>query len=355
MKIKTKEKKCQIIIFVGSQYLGHKPDDGETMKNLVLSNAFERLGLRVIKIDVRNRWQRPLYLAKYLLALLFVRNAKLVFSASSFVTYPLLRIAKLLGWKGANIYYWVIGGNYANYVEEGSISSKLYFDLRKIIVEGESMKVKLEGMGYSNVIVLPNIKDIEYIPIKESSNTAMKRFVFLSRVMPQKGVDYIIEASTKLNAMGYKNFIVDIYGRVDPGYEQEFKKKIQGIDNVEYKGFLNLDTNEGYDTLASYDVMLFPTYWVGEGFPGIIIDAFVAGLPIIATDWNLNKSLIHDGYNGIIIPVHDVDALASAMKSVVNGKVSITELAENSRKSSSLYDAKNVISSELLNKIGMYE
>ena len=30
--------------------------------------------------------------------------------------------------------------------------------------------------------------------------------------------------------------------------------------------------------------MLFPTYWHGEGFPGIVIDAFVAGLLVVATD-----------------------------------------------------------------------
>lgn len=347
--------KSRKVIFVGSQYLGHKPDDGETMKNLVLSKAFERLGLRVIRIDVRNRWQRPLYLAKYVLSLLFVRKAKLVFSASSFVTYTLLKIAKELGWKGSDIYYWVIGGNYANYVEEGRISSKLYLDLHKIIVEGESMKSKLDSMGYSNVQVLPNIKDIDYVPQKTENNSRDKRFVFLSRVMPQKGVDYIIEASSKLKAAGVDDFLVDIYGRVDPGYEKDFYEKIQHIDNVKYRGFLNLDSKEGYDTLASYDIMLFPTYWEGEGFPGIIIDAFVAGLPIIATDWNLNKSLIHDGYNGLIIPVHEVDALASAMKAVINDEVNISELSANSRKSSSLYDAKNVISTELLNNIGIYE
>lgn len=343
------------IIFVGSQYLGHKPDDGETMKNQVLANAFETLGLNVYKIDVRNRWQRIFYLMKYLFCLIFMRNAKLIFSASSFVTYPLLRIAKKLGWNGNNIYYWVIGGNYANYVEEGRISSASYLDLKKIIVEGEAMMTKLCNMGYSNVMVLPNIKDINYIPVKSSKKSDEKRFVFLSRVMPQKGVDYIIEASQKLNARGCTKFCVDIYGRVDPAYEQDFENKLKSIENVRYKGFLNLETSTGYDTLASYDVMLFPTYWEGEGFPGIIIDAFIAGLPIIATDWNLNKSLIKNELNGLVIPVHDVEALASSMRDVINEHIDIEMLATNSRKSASLYDAKNVISRNLLIEFGILD
>ena len=343
----------QSILFVGSQYLGHKPDDGETMKNQVLSNAFERLGLIVYRIDVRNRWQRLFYLIKYLLCLIFIRDAKLIFSASSFVTYPMLKIAKSLGWNGRSIYYWVIGGNYANYVEEGRIPPDLYLDLRQIIVEGKPMKMKLERLGYNNVMILPNFKDIDYIPDKPLGVSSKIKFVFLSRVMPQKGVDYILDAAKKLTDEGCTNFSVDIYGRIDPGYEKDFLWKIKQHRNVFYKGFLNLEHHSGYDTLASYDIMLFPTYWEGEGFPGIIIDAFIAGLPIIATDWNLNRSLIKNEENGLVIPVHDVPALASSMRNIIDGSVDIKRLSDNCKKSASLYDANMIVNKELLASLGI--
>ena len=166
--------------------------------------------------------------------------------------------------------------------------------------------------------------------------------------MPQKGVNYIIDAAHSLVESGINDFIVDIYGRIDPSYETELHSKIKEDKNVEYKGFLMLNEKNGYDTLASYDVMLFPTYWHGEGFPGIIIDAFVAGLPVIASNWNLNTSLIKDNSNGVIIPVHDVSALAEAMKNVISGKTNINLMSKNAQKEAMRYDVNNVITNDLL-------
>ena len=343
--------KNRTLIFVGSMNLGHKPDDGETMKNVILSKALSQYVSTIKYVDVRHRPKRVLYLAYYLWCLLAKRNAKLIFSASSFVTYRLLKVAKLLGWKGEDIYYWVIGGNFGNYVTRNQISSAFYFDLKKIIVEGETMKAQLEAEGFKNVKVLPNIKEINYVPVKLRDNRNITRFVFLSRVIPEKGVDYIVEASKRLLNEGVKNFIVDLYGSITPQYKAMLESNLEDLPNVKYKGFLTLDNHEGYDTLAGYDTMLFPTYWPGEGFPGILIDAFIAGLPVITTDWNLNTSLVHDGSNGIIIPVHDIKALAEKMKRVVCGKVDIDVMSMNSQRESKKYDVKNVITERLMKEL----
>ena len=67
------------VIFVGSLYLAHKPDDGETMKNAILLRSLERHSIKTIKIDLRNRWQRIFYLIKYIFALFFKRCETLIF------------------------------------------------------------------------------------------------------------------------------------------------------------------------------------------------------------------------------------------------------------------------------------
>lgn len=339
------------VIFIGSQNLGGLLDDGETMKNYMLSNALEEHVGSVCRIDVRNRPKRYYYLVKLLLNLLFQRKSKIVISSSPFVAESLLKVIKMLKWKGTDIYYWVIGGTFGKLIQECTFGKGKYLDLHRIIVEGDPMKRQLEEEGFANAMVLPNMKTIGYLPQIKQKCGRPTRFVFLSRVMPQKGVDYIIEASRKLKESGIEDFCVDIYGRIDAAYKQDFYKKIENGNHVSYKGFLMLNTNEGYDTLASYDVMLFPTYWHGEGFPGIIIDAFIAGLPVIATDWNLNTSLIENGYNGLIIPVHDVDALADSMKQVINGKVDVNRMSTNAQRNAMNYDVKNVINDKLLKEL----
>lgn len=336
------------VIFVGSLYLAHQPDDGETMKNAILLRTLEKYSIDIIKIDLRNRWQRIFYLIKYLFVLIFLRDSKLLFSASSMPTYKLLRLAKCFNRKGDDIIYWVIGGNFGNNIQGNLVDKKWYADLYRIIVEGEAMKNQLNDCGLDNVMVLPNMKEISYIPHKEYVDRKIKRFVFLSRIIPQKGVDYIIQATNKLVANGIDKFVVDFYGRIDPGYEDAFKNGIKDNNHLKYKGFLDLGNKTGYDILASYDAMLFPTYWQGEGFPGIIIDAFVAGLPVIASDWNLNTSLIKDAYNGITVPVHNIEALMEAMTLFINGVLNIKDISINAQNDAEKYNVDNVINRDLL-------
>ena len=75
--------------------------------------------------------------------------------------------------------------------------------------------------------------------------------------------------------------------------------------------------------------MLFPTYWKGEGFPGVIIDAFVAGLPVIATDWNMNTEIIEEGVNGFIIEPNSSNALADKMQYVMQNREELKRISEN--------------------------
>ena len=59
--------------------------------------------------------------------------------------------------------------------------------------------------------------------------------------------------------------------------------------------------------------MLFPTRWPGEGVPGTVIDAFAAGLPILATDWHANGEIICHGTNGILYPRDEMKTLQDAV------------------------------------------
>ena len=347
--------KLQTIIFVGSINVGGIADDGETMKNRILVDTLENSKhCKVMLIDTRHRPVRFLYLLKYFLLLLFLRNSKLVFSASSFVTYKMLRIASLLRFNQDNIYYWVIGGKFADYVNEGSIPKQMYLKLNKIFVEGDSMVNQLHSLGFQNVIVLPNFKKIDYIPPKTRNTAYPVRFVFLSRIIPEKGVDLILNAAKVLNGDNENKYIIDFYGRVDDVYQTKFKKKVEDLPNVRYQGFLSFAENAGYDTLATYDAMLFPTYWVGEGFPGIIIDAYIAGLPIIASDWNLNSQIIKNNKTGVIIPAKDDASLIKTMQDIIDGKVEITLMSKFAQNEVRKYDVRHILNDEFFKEIGLY-
>ena len=339
------------LIFIGSVNLGGFADDGETMKNRILLKYLSKEFDYIYIVDTRNRLTRIYHMIKYIYLLLFYRNTKIIFSASSFVTYKLIKIASCLLWDLNKVTYWVIGGRFAEFIEEGKIKKDLYLKMNRILVEGDAMTDKLKELGFCNVITVPNFKEITYLPALKDTEEKMTKFVFLSRIIPQKGVDLIISASEELNKKYGVDFIVDFYGKIDPTYEGIFKNKIKDIENLNYKGFLDLTTKGGYDTLSDYSIMLFPTFWQGEGFPGIIIDAYIAGLPIIASDWNLNSQIIRDNVTGILIPPNDVNALAEVMSKFINKEIELKVMSKNAQSEVRKFNAKNIVTKQFLKDI----
>ena len=118
---------------------------------------------------------------------------------------------------------------------------------------------------------------------------------------------------------------------------------------------LQLKDRSNYDHLARYYYMLFPTFWPGEGFPGAIIDCYIAGIPIIASDWGYIPEFIEDGKTGCIISAHNVEELVDVMKKAIDGKMNCLEMSKNCQIKAKEFDTVHVLSDSFLNKIGGVE
>ena len=217
------------------------------------------------------------------------------------------------------------------------------------------MREELYSLGIKNVVYVPNSKPIIYRPNTNKFKLShIIKFVFVSRIHPDKGCDDIFNAVQMLNDRGYSDrFEVSFWGPVFPSYKESFNTQLQEYKNVNYCGFLDFTCVNGYDILSNYDIMLFPSYWSGEGFPGVIIDAYIAGLPIIASDWNLNQEVIENEKTGFIIRTKDVQGLYNAMLNCIEGRVDILTMRRFCVKYAEKFDYRNVISIKLLNSIGI--
>ncbi len=264
-------------------------------------------------------------------------------------------LAKVHKWikSGRPVIHWTIGGKFHENVHNGIFKAKYIQPLSINLVESNQMVDSLRADGISRVRQVPNFKDVKYLPELKPSGP-VKRFVFLSRIKPEKGVDYIIKAAKLLNDTGLGDrFIVDFYGRIDEDYEEAFSAQLDKLTNVNYKGFLKMSDREGIEKLASYDAMLFPTFWEGEGFAGIFIDAFVAGLPIIASDWAHNRVFLDEGETALFVPIKDADTIADRMRSIIEGEVDLMKMRRRCQEVAMGYDIDNVITPQLLKEIGL--
>lgn len=270
----------------------------------------------------------------------------------------MMKLMYRLGWKQKTV-HWVIGGLFGERVKSGFFNRDVIKIINHTLVESPQMKEELDECGISDVRIVPNFKPIDYIPDiswrKGPISNRKIKFVYLSRIIPQKGCDVILDAVNTLNDVGLGNsFEVDFYGKIDEVYEVHFKQRVSELKNVRYSGFLNLREKKGYDILSKYDMMLFPTFWPGEGFAGIFIDAHISGLPIIATDWMHNRYFLKEGKTATFISPHSSTELSNKMKSCIEGKYDLYKMAQECQKEAFYYDVKNVITTKLLQDICIF-
>ncbi|MBP1644458.1 MAG: glycosyl transferase, group 1 family protein [Bacteroidetes bacterium] len=335
------------VIFIGG--IGKKKEfGGELTKNKYIITRLEELGKTVISVDTYQSRRKPWKLWKLPFVLLVYPKSTLILSSSLGNIYYIIKFLYYVRLK-KNVIYWGIGGIFAERIKNGDFNKKYFNYLKAIFVEGDIMKDALFEIGIKNVVTMHNFKKIEYIPEKKYGSNEIIKFVFLSRILPVKGVDYIIEATKILNADGYSNkFIVDFYGRIEPSYKENFLNNVSSISNINYSGTLDLSINKDIDKLASYDIMLFPTYSKSEGFPGVVISAYISGLPIIASDWNLNKEFIIDKETGIIIPTHSIEILYKSMVDLIQNPEQIINMSKICQSKVREFDLNTIITDEFI-------
>lgn len=339
--------KANQILFVG--LLEERPSNGETMKNHLFVQRFKELYDKVLVFNAKNVKHKPWKIIKLVWLCLLHRKINIFVSASPGVGEPLVKLMRIMGCK--NIYYWMVGGSFHEKIKKGGLDKRFYQELKWVIVQSPRMLDSLKEQGFTNVYYVSNSKRIDFLPEINKRNNANVRFVFLSRINPTKGCGEIIESVKQLNDLGYQNrFSVDFYGKIDQVYP-EFPSLITDIPNIQYKGFLDLTQKEGYEQLSGYDMMLFPTYWDGEGFPGVIIDSYIAGVPVLASDWSLNCDYVNKK-TGIIIPHHNQQRLFEEMKNVINGQYDLKVMAKECQSLAMQYDNRVVITKEKLSEIG---
>ena len=343
------------LVFIGPIDQGNIPSAGDMMKNQLFLERFTEVFRHVYTVDTVGWKKKPWILFKLIGTLLMHPKALVIISANPGSANKLIGIIRSLHLKN-DVFYWVVGGSFHTMIQSGEFSVETYSFLKGIFVQGQSMVDTLKQSGLNNAVYVPNSKLIEHYGEKIDKKDDIAHFVFLSRVEEYKGCTDIMNSVNQLIKKGYQDkFDVSFYGRPseDGEYANRFIKMVAACPVAEYKGVLNLRDPLNYDELARYDCMLFPTYWHGEGFPGIVIDAYISSLPIIASDWNLNKDVIEDGVTGWIIPAHDVTALTERMEYVINNPNEVVKMGAVCKNRAALYDSRKVLSEENLKIIGL--
>ncbi len=209
-------------------------------------------------------------------------------------------------------------------------------------VETEGLRSRLAALGLKNGAVLPNFKRLQIVPEAERTvkTDEVWRFCTFSRVTKSKGITVACEAVMEINReRGKQVATLDVYGPVEPPYDEELKRLLAVAgDAVRYMGVA--DYRESSRILKGYDMLLFPTWFEGEGFPGTLVDAFSAGLPVIATDWHCNGEIITHGQTGYLYDVRQPELLKVWMEKAMTDPAGVHQMSLNCLREVRRYSAE---------------
>ncbi|WP_126975679.1 glycosyltransferase [Frigidibacter oleivorans] len=133
------------------------------------------------------------------------------------------------------------------------------------------------------------------------------RLVAVGRLDRQKGFDLLIAAFARMHAD--RPARLTIFGEGPERAQLTALAHRLGVaEKVEMPGA----TDRPGGWIGAADLLVVPSRF--EGFPNVIAEAVVTGLPVVAFDCDYGpRELIRPGENGLLVPPEDVSALAAAM------------------------------------------
>ncbi len=144
----------------------------------------------------------------------------------------------------------------------------------------------------------------------------------------QKGQEHLIAAARGWASAGSPIHVL-LLGR--GGGEPLFRRLAEGLDNVEFGGFVD---NLG-DYLAAADALVLPS--LHEGLGSVLLDAFDAGLPVVASDIPGVRDVVEHEVTGLLVPPADPAALEAAGDRLVTDAALRRRLAEAARQAAARF------------------
>lgn len=295
--------------------------NGQTIKTEIVTEALcDLLGKeQVLKFDTSGGKKQLLKAPFQVVKAMKSSDNVIIFPAHNGlrVYAPLLRAFSAF-FKQRKLHYVVIGGWLPPFVSRRRFLKRILKKFDGIYVETNTMKAALKKQGFENIFIMPNCKKLKVL--KESELVYPKgapyKLCTFSRVMKEKGIEDAVNAVVNINEkLGYTAYSLDIYGQVDSEQIEWFENlKSTFPTYIRYCGSVQADRS--VDILKDYFALLFPTYYDGEGFAGTLIDAYSAGVPVIASDWKYNTEIVNDNV-GYVCKTGDDVALVKLLESII--------------------------------------
>jgi len=156
------------------------------------------------------------------------------------------------------------------------------------------------------------------------------KVVYFGHIRETKGVTNLVAAARQLPDVD-----IDVYGP----FMDHLDESLFNGSHVKYRGVV--PGKDVMTRMAEYDLLLFPTFYQGEGYPGVIIESKVAGLALITTHWLRIPEIVEDEVTGLLIRPDNIDDIVQSVQRLCDDRKLLHTLKQNAYASASSYNLKN--------------
>jgi len=182
------------------------------------------------------------------------------------------------------------------------------------------------GVGDRPIFTAPNAVDVDFFSqtsrwarehaadVRRKKGLPERYFLFVGRLVAEKGVFELLEAYVKLGAdMHGAPGLVFVGDGIDRRHlEARAQERARG--QVQFFGFAQREDLAEFYGLA--EALILPTYSDTWGL--VINEAMACALPVIVSKAaGCVEDLVEEGLNGFVVPPRDVDALRTAMRALL--------------------------------------
>ena len=207
-------------------------------------------------------------------------------------------------------------------IENGGWLKKFVLALYKPALKGARV-VFFENAGNRDTLaatgVVPKGRDVvlsgagvnlEDYPYQSYPQEGAVRFLFVGRVMHEKGVDELFAAAKRMKQEYGNGVEFHIVGSFEEGYKP-LMDELEKAGVVKYHGYQS-DMKRFY---AMASCVVLPSYH--EGMSNVLLEAAASGRPLITSDIPGCREAVEDGNSGYLCPAKDANALYGAMQRVM--------------------------------------
>ncbi|MDO4943275.1 MAG: glycosyltransferase family 4 protein [Lachnospiraceae bacterium] len=180
---------------------------------------------------------------------------------------------------------------------ENEGNAKVFRD--KKIIPAEKQKI-LHGAGIN----------LDYYNYQLYQEGEQLHFLFVGRIMKEKGVDEFFYAAKRLKKEYKDKIVFDVVGFFEDEYESEVKK-LQKDGVIEFYGF----QQEVRPYYKNAHCIVLPSYH--EGMSNVLLEAAATGRALITSDIPGCREAVLDGKSGYLCSVEDQKALYLTMKKFI--------------------------------------